>query len=280
MGNVVNKIIKCFKTCWNPTAQWEEEDVSSSSDSDLSSEENKCMFSTNNPKKALLIGINYIDSPNQLNGCINDVIQLKNFIKTNLHFNNADIMTMRDDYAKQSMLYPTEFNIKKQIDIMVEWANNNRNSELWFSFSGHGSFIFDTNGDEEDNQDEVLCTVDNKYIKDDWIKSNFIDLLNRDVKLFILIDACHSGTMCDLSLDNKKIVMFSGCRDDQTSSDDFIREENEYRGALTHSFLTSWEKECTLLEHHSNLLQSMNGKYTQKSVISATCPSLGDFQLC
>ncbi len=280
MGNVINKIVKCFKTCWNPTTQWEEEDITSSSDSDSCSEENKCMFSPNNPKKALLIGINYSNSSNALNGCINDVVQLRDFIKNNLYFNDDNIMTMRDDNPIQSMLYPTKFNIQSQIHEMVKWANNNSNSELWFSFSGHGSYVFDNNDDEKDGKDEVLCTVDNKYIKDDWIKSNFIDKLNHDVKLFILIDACHSGTMCDLSLDKKKIIMFSGCRDDQTASDAFIREEQEFRGALTHSFINSWDKECTISEHHSNLLKSMNGKYTQTSVISATCSTLNNFQLC
>jgi len=287
MGNVVNKIVKFFKTCWNPTARWEE-DTCSSSDSDIESEsgfelsnhDNRCMFTINNPKKALLIGINYYDTENELSGCINDVIHLKSFIKENLHFNNSNIMIMRDDYAKESMLYPNEFNIKKQIEILVEWANNNVNAEIWFSYSGHGSYLFDTNGDEDDFQDEVLCTVDNKYIKDDWIKKNFIDLLNPNVKLFILIDACHSGTMCDLTNDVKKIVMFSGCKDDQTSADAYIREENEFRGALTHSFLTSWNKDSTFIEHHNNLLDSMNGKYTQKSVITYTCPSLNDYQLC
>lgn len=241
----------------------------------------KAIFSKDNKKRALIIGINYFETEGELSGCINDVIHLKLFLESNLYFKPSDILEMRDDLTLQSLFYPNYFNIIKQIDLLVEWANNNKNSEIWLSYSGHGSNIYDFNGDEIDGRDEVLCTADHKYIKDDWLKTNFINLLNKDVKVFILIDACHSGTMCDLTYDEKKnIVMMSGCRDDQTSADAYMREEQEYRGALTYTFLKCWDNKICLKELHETILSTMNNRFTQKSVLSYTNHSLPNFHLC
>lgn len=238
------------------------------------------MFSPNNPKKAIIIGINYINSSNPLHGCINDVKNLKKFLIDNLYFNTKNIIYMSDNSYKKSYL-PTQFNIKQQIKSMVKWANNNYNSELWFSFSGHGSNILDHNHCE--NKDEVLCTIDNNYIKHDWIRTNLINSINCDVKLFILIDACHSGTICDLTNNNKQIIMISGCRENQTSADVFIYKEGEYRGALTHSFLTMWknniENNITIMEYYYKLIRYMNGKYTQKPVLTTTSKTQ-NYKLC
>lgn len=246
---------------------------------ELEDQNKKSMFTYGSNKRALMIGINYIGSTSQLNGCINDVINLREFLLTNLYFSNNDMMIMRDDYSSESLLYPSCYNIKTQINLLVEWANNNPKSEIWLSYSGHGSNVFDFSGDEDDNRDEVLCSVDNKYIKDDWLKSELIDKINDDVSLFILIDACHSGTMCDLSKCNKKIIMISGCKDDQTSADAFIREENEYRGALTNHFLNTYDIDATINEQHHNIIKDMNNKYTQTSVLTVAQDVLKDYSL-
>lgn len=271
--------------CSNITAHESisEESISESEDEDHEYvlEDKKILFTQDSKKRALLIGINYFNTNSELSGCINDVIHLKEFLSENLYFDSKDILCMRDDYDFSNYLYPSYFNIINQIDLLVEWANNNRNSEIWFSYSGHGSNIIDYSGDELDNRDEVLCTVDNKYIKDDWLKTNFINLLNKDVKLFILIDACHSATMCDLNQDlNKKIIMISGCKDNQTSADAYIREEQEYRGALSYNFMNAWQHSFTMKEFHEKMCSQMYGKYTQSSICSYTNASLLDYHLC
>ena len=68
----------------------------------------------------------------------------------------------------------------------------------------------------------------------------------------MIFDCCHSGTMADLPFrytggdvctieSNKKfsgdIITISGCRDDQTSADAWIREERNSYGALTYSII-------------------------------------------
>jgi len=47
-------------------------------------------------KKALLVGINYPGTDAQLNGCINDVRNLYNFVKNNYSFDPANMMVLTD----------------------------------------------------------------------------------------------------------------------------------------------------------------------------------------
>jgi hypothetical protein len=130
--------------------------------------------------------------------------------------------------------------------VNLAFDNSDKQVLLFWSYSGHGHYISDTNNDEKDGRDEVLCPLDfsdNGFITDDHLKKYFIDKLPSNVKLFILIDACHSGTMVDFRynylLDEKRyditqgskltdcdIVMISGCKDSQTSADAYLKDES------------------------------------------------------
>jgi len=181
---------------------------------------------------------------------------------------------MMNDNSKND-LYPTKANMLKQLNSLIDFANKNKDSEvrLFLSYSGHGTNMEDTNGDEADGYDEALCPVDcdtNGFIVDDDIKAQFIDKLPENVKLMIFIDACHSGTICDLKYNyfanavNKKmsetkceVVMISGCTDKQTSADAFINDfktkKNTYQGAMTASFLYNYQDGIS----YSTLIKNM-----------------------
>jgi len=213
-------------------------------------------------RKALLVGINYTGTSSELNGCINDCEDLKTMLIKNKYFNDTDIILMSDN--RSGLMYPTKINILAQLDALLSFAKKNADKQvqLFFSYSGHGSQTKDTNGDEADGQDEVLCPIDclndaNKLITDDDIKANFLSRLPSNVKLVSVIDACHSATMLDLrymyNVDSKitytvigtetetasNIVMVSGCRDNETSADAVINRRP--RGALTASFLANYK---------------------------------------
>lgn len=73
---------------------------------------------------------------------------------------------------------------------------------LVFHFSGHGSQQKNYNGDEIDGYDETLCPLDFEtqgMIVDDEINATIVRPLPRGAKLHAIIDACHSGTVLDLS---------------------------------------------------------------------------------
>ena len=249
-------------------------------------------------KLALLIGINYFNTSYQLNGCINDVNNLKDLLINNLSFNSDEIIIMNDNSLNNN--YPTYDNIIKQLKFIIQKANNENYDEIWFSYSGHGYYINDTNNDEKDGYDECLVPL-NGYITDDTFYDIISDL-NTKTKCICLFDCCHSGSFGDLrneyiiNLNKKKInknkinirrkyqrkkkkkckaniIAISGCRDNQTSADYFNNNIWKWQGALTTKFI-----ECIKLNINItcyDLLYEINKQmiledFKQKPVISCS----------
>ncbi len=48
-------------------------------------------------KFALLVGINYIGTPNELSGCINDVIMVRKYLIEKRGYLDSNIVMMRED---------------------------------------------------------------------------------------------------------------------------------------------------------------------------------------
>lgn len=140
-------------------------------------------------RKALLVGINEYKGISDLSGCINDVTNMRNILKTYLGFTNRDIRVLVDDRA-------TKANILKRLQSMVTKAK--AGDFLVFHFSGHGSQIRDRDGDElKDQMDELICPYDmnwdNGFITDDDLHAIFTKL-PENVLLEVFLDSCHSGT--------------------------------------------------------------------------------------
>lgn len=111
-----------------------------------------------------------------------------------------------------------------------------------FYYSGHGANVPDKDGDEEDGQDESLCLVTpdgridwNGFLTDDDFADAVTENVSPGVKVLIMCDCCHSGTIGDFGTadgwDEFKAISFSGCADDQTSGD------TGNGGIFTHSLL-------------------------------------------
>lgn len=229
---------------------------------------NFSIVKTNN-KKALLIGVNYINTPYELSGCIDDTERMKNFL-SNKGFND---FKMLNDLSE---IKPTKANILNEFKNMV--VNAEANDILFFYFSGHGSYTYDRNADETDGKDEMIISSDLQGVLDDELKTILSNYMKRDVTIVGLFDSCHSGTMFDLKyiyLDsnnydkysenekasecNGNVLMISGCMDSQTSSEATIN--NKPQGAMTWSFIecvnktpnSSWRE---LLKSMRDLLKS------------------------
>lgn len=140
-------------------------------------------------KRALLVGVNDYQGINDLRGCINDVTNMRNILKTFLGFTNRDIRVLVDDRAsKENIIYRLEWMVK----------TSKPGDSLVFHFSGHGSQIRDRDGDElRDHMDELICpwdmNWDNGYITDDMLNDIF-KKLPKNVLLEVFFDCCHSGT--------------------------------------------------------------------------------------
>ena len=114
-----------------------------------------------NNKKALLIGINYIKTDNELNGCINDVNSIKERIINN-GFTNINIMTDITD------IKPTKINILNALNNLL--INAYEGDLLFLLYSGHGSYTLDNNKDELTGYDQMIVPCDLNIILDDELK--------------------------------------------------------------------------------------------------------------
>lgn len=201
-------------------------------------------------KKALLVGINYINTPYALSGCIDDTSRMKELLSSH-GFNNFRILT------DLTSVKPTKANILSELKNLI--INAKSGDVLFFHYSGHGSYTYDRNNDETDGKDEMLVSSDLQAILDDELKTILQNHLSREVTIIAMFDSCHSGTMLDLkynyldsdnfdkySENNKvsecqgNVIMISGCMDSQTSTEALI--ENKSQGALTWSFIDCLNK--------------------------------------
>ena len=95
-------------------------------------------------RKALLIGINYFGTPNQLKGCINDVKNLSAFLIERFHYQRQDMVILTDD-QQNPMSRPTKQNILRAMQWLVQGAQPN--DSLFFHYSGTSPVPRSTRGD-------------------------------------------------------------------------------------------------------------------------------------
>jgi hypothetical protein len=223
--------------------------------------------------RALLIGINYIGTSSQLNGCINDVNHVYRWLTTECGYDASEIRVLTDDEHVPDKYRPTRKNILDSF----EWLRaaipkeGDEQVNLFLHYSGHGSWDRDRDGDEKDGRDESICPLDyqrNGMIKDDELHEVLVNPIapQSNVKLTCLFDSCHSGTVLDLRYEyevavasnnpnrrsfrvyqnksvkktNAQIVLFSGSLDKQYSADAWI--SGKAQGAMTWGFLNVMRK--------------------------------------
>lgn len=241
------------------------------------------IFNQDTKKAALIIGINYVSNNianDDLNGCVNDVNNIKSTLINHIGFEEENITTLINAEA-------TYENILDGFKKMSEFSKF-QDTELWVSYSGHGGGKFST--EESDGQNEFICPADymtSGIIEDKWIRENFINQLHLSTKCFVLMDCCNSGSNMNLPFtytdeneedkDNSlcKIIKISGCKDDQTSADYFDRVDQTYQGALTNSFSRAVEYDRNMKTLYENILKSLKDRqFTQLPDLSYTDSTL------
>ncbi len=141
------------------------------------------------------IGLNHVDpahylSPRQLRGCVNDaqamaeLAQAAGFTPTVLLDEQATSAAVTDELQAAA----------KQLaegDILL------------LTYSGHGSFIRDSNQDENDGRDETWCLFD-RQMPDDEIYGLWADFAP-GVRIMVLSDSCHSGSVAKFARDRAAV---------------------------------------------------------------------------
>ena len=259
-------------------------------------------------RRALLVGINYIGTPYQLYGCINDINNMGSYLQRVRKYDSFIVMT------DNSRIKPTRSNILAGFRSLLQGAVSG--DELWFHFSGHGALTRDANSDEESGNDSCICPIDVARagsISDDIIRSNLAALVPKGVRLYMVLDACHSGTGCDLrykyddssyltsrlaTLPEKyipndwslqqtnyefkrysktagEVFCISGCQDEQTSADAFLG--GQASGVLTHLLLKCLNNNSQSTYKWKHLLKDICcgekvNQFTQRTALTSGNP--------
>jgi hypothetical protein len=220
-------------------------------------------------RKAVIIGINYMNTDHELHGCINDAVAFKQLLLTKFGHSEANIRTLTDD---TKMTIPNVKNILAAISWLVTGAKPG--DQLVFYYSGHGSSTMDTSKDESDGIDELMYVLDGA-ISDDELMRRLVIPVPNGASLTCVFDCCRSSTIMDLrynltcdsnnvysmSIDQSNaranVVCLSGCRDDQSS------EETQFgskpRGAMTY-FLEEVLRSMAYRVDNGTLLQKLTQK--------------------
>lgn len=133
---------------------------------------------------AVCVGINYPGTSAQLQGCVNDANDWAALLKGA----GYDTALLLDGEATRAAIVSALSTAVAQ----MRWGDR-----LVFTYSGHGTWVPDRDGDEADQRDEALCPVDfreGRLITDDELQGIFA-AVPRGANALILSDSCHSGTV-------------------------------------------------------------------------------------
>jgi metacaspase-1 len=136
-------------------------------------------------KFALCIGINdYPGTDCDLHGCVNDANDWADELKER----DFDVRMLLDSEA-------TGAAIRAALHELLEGAGPG--DTVFVTYSGHGTWVPDRDGDEADHRDEALCPYDiaaNGPLVDDELFELFSDR-RRGVRVVMASDSCHSGSV-------------------------------------------------------------------------------------
>jgi len=218
--------------------------------------------------RAFLVGINAYPG-HELNGCVNDVNDMANFLVSHCGFNEGDIRLLTDARA-------TTDAIKQHLQWLITGAK--AGDRLAFHYSGHGAQFPTRNvGGKVNEVHECICPVDFDWTPEHAILDTEFNGLfakvAKNVDLTWISDSCFSGDLArDFLLPGRNVkampmpadiawrmrtaatdtkgvkvtsfehvikdfsaVLISGCTAHQTSADANI--DGRYNGALTYYLL-------------------------------------------
>lgn len=182
-------------------------------------------------KAAVLIGINYAGTSSALRGCEADVACMRTILQTRFGFSDITVMTQ----TSEATLRPTQQNILRVLRALAQRSRTDGVEQVVVQYSGHGTRVQDTSGDDETGDDQAIVDEQMQSITDDMLRS-VLDQFSPWCRAVVVVDACHSGTGLDLPLSwpaftptivklaNRSapvanVLAIAGCADGETSAD-------------------------------------------------------------
>lgn len=130
-------------------------------------------------KYALCVGNNYPGTNNELSGCVNDMNDWAELLSL-----NGYQVALAQEGTKNVVMQSLVSHVSR-----MKWGDR-----FIFTYSGHGTWVPDQDGDESDHRDEALYMADGELILDDDLQNVFAATPAGSGSL-ILSDSCHSGTV-------------------------------------------------------------------------------------
>lgn len=137
-------------------------------------------------RQAVCIGINYAGTDHALRGCINDADDWAKLLGAN----GFNVSILAEKAATRAAILDS---VRRIV------AGLKPDDVGCVTYSGHGTWLPDTSGDEPDRRDEALCPVDMgedgaNLLLDDTLAVVF-DKIPAGSHLVFVTDCCHSGTV-------------------------------------------------------------------------------------
>lgn len=188
-------------------------------------------------KYALLIGINYTGTEKELKGASNDVRQMQQYLDER----GFTLMILTEQHVA-----PTRDNMLRALREAVRQSREGA-ATIVIQFSGHGTLLENRLGAVE----WAMCTVDGLLVHASELNAALVDM-SPWCTVFLLVDACHSGSGAALPLryplttptiiyreaacaPTCNALMISGCRTQQKSTDRELKDGTT-GGAMTQVF--------------------------------------------
>ncbi|GAB1738094.1 hypothetical protein NU219Hw_g2629t2 [Hortaea werneckii] len=150
-------------------------------------------------KKSLVIGINYIGSQHELEGCHQDVHNVREFLQAMGYSDDQQSqVVMRDDQYTdpRGPYWPTGDNMLAA----MEWLVSEPGTVNFLHYSGHGGQV-PSNDYRTSGFDDTIVPIDydtQGQIPSGVLHQTLVTKLPPDSSLFIVFDCCHSGSALEL----------------------------------------------------------------------------------
>lgn len=145
-------------------------------------------------KHALVIGIDRypgMDEKLQLRGCVNDAGLIAHELCGRFGFASQDVTVLKDEAATRDGILSAMRGLLTRVG---------RDEVVVVTYSGHGSWMPDAEGDEPDGRDETIVPFDSgrgehpcRDIPDDEIHAWLLDLSEVTPYITLIFDSCFSG---------------------------------------------------------------------------------------
>lgn len=151
-------------------------------------------------KKSLMIGINYVGSQHALQGCHQDVTNMREFLDAmGYPADQRSLVIMRDDQRTdpRGPFWPNGHNMLAAMN----WLVSEPNTVNFLHYSGHGGQVPSTGEYRASGFDDTIVPVDFErggQIPSGVLHRTLVTTLPPNSTLFVLLDCCHSGSAIEL----------------------------------------------------------------------------------